>query len=83
MLSWHFLLNCRESVGPITFDPLQASREDYKRLKAHYRMLFEAGNRHAEQARTASAQAHEAYQEAERIHEQMSVLERLSPEVTR
>lgn len=51
--------------------------EDYAELSAHYQMLLDAGNRELKIAQAKSAQAHEYFEEAERIHEQLQQLERL------
>jgi len=63
-------------MNAVTVDPLAEIREDYARLEAHYRMVYDAGNRELREAQRKSALAHEYFDEAQRIQEQMQTLER-------
>lgn len=73
----------RKHAAEITADPLKAAKADYAQLKAHYKMVFDAGNKLLAEAQKKNGEALNYLSEAQAIGEQMNVLERLYPEACR
>lgn len=69
------------AVDAIQIDPLAHIRTDYLQLKAHFKMVFDDGNALLRKAQQKHSEAQAVLDEADQIHQQMTLLERLHPEL--